>query len=45
MLGIISTKQIDIAYESSGSGEADVIILIRGQGPQLIHWPESFCEA
>jgi pimeloyl-ACP methyl ester carboxylesterase len=34
-----------IAYEASGSGEAGVVILIRGQGTQLIHWPESFYEA
>jgi pimeloyl-ACP methyl ester carboxylesterase len=44
-LGIIPTKRIDIAYETSGSGEAGVVILIRGQGSQLIHWPESFYEA
>jgi len=44
-MGIIQTKRIDIAYETSGSGEAGVVILIRGQGSQLIHWPESFYEA
>jgi pimeloyl-ACP methyl ester carboxylesterase len=43
-MAIIQTGGIDIAYESSGSGEADVVILIRGQGSQLIHWPESFYE-
>ena len=42
--GIIQTGQAEIAYESSGSGEAGVIILIRGQGTQLIHWPDSFYE-
>ena len=44
-MAIIPTKRIDIAYEASGSGEAGVVILIRGQGSQLIHWPESFYEA
>jgi pimeloyl-ACP methyl ester carboxylesterase len=42
---IIQTDRIEIAYEASGSGEAGVVILIRGQGTQLIHWPESFYEA
>jgi len=42
---ILQTGRINIAYEASGSGEAGVVILIRGQGTQLIHWPESFCEA
>ena len=44
-MGIIQTGRVQIAYETSGSGEAGVVILIRGQGTQLIHWPESFCEA
>jgi pimeloyl-ACP methyl ester carboxylesterase len=44
-MGIIQTGRVDIAYETSGSGEAGVVILIRGQGTQLIHWPESFYEA
>ena len=44
-MGIIQTGRVDIAYEISGSGEAGVVILIRGQGTQLIHWPESFHEA
>ncbi len=42
---IIQTDRVEIAYEASGSGEAGVVILIRGQGTQLIHWPESFYEA
>jgi pimeloyl-ACP methyl ester carboxylesterase len=42
---MIHTGRIDIAYETSGSGEAGVVILIRGQGTQLIYWPESFYEA
>ena len=42
---ILQTGRINIAYEASGSGEAGVVILIRGQGTQLIHWPESFYEA
>jgi pimeloyl-ACP methyl ester carboxylesterase len=44
-MGIIQTGRLEIAYETSGSGEAGVVILIRGQGTQLIHWPESFYEA
>ncbi|MEN8692686.1 MAG: alpha/beta fold hydrolase [Desulfobacterales bacterium] len=44
-MGIIQTGRVQIAYETSGSGEAGVVILIRGQGTQLIHWPESFYEA
>ena len=42
---ILQTGRIKIAYEASGSGDAGVVILIRGQGTQLIHWPESFYEA
>jgi pimeloyl-ACP methyl ester carboxylesterase len=41
----LTPGRIKIAYEASGSGEAGVVILIRGQGTQLIHWPESFYEA
>ena len=40
----LQTGRIQIAYEASGSGDAGVVILIRGQGTQLIHWPESFYE-
>ncbi len=42
---ILQTGRIKIAYEAAGSGDAGVVILIRGQGTQLIHWPESFYEA
>jgi pimeloyl-ACP methyl ester carboxylesterase len=41
---ILQAGRIKIAYEASGSGESGVVILIRGQGTQLIHWPESFYE-
>ena len=44
-MGMIQTDRVDIAFETSGSGQAGVVILIRGQGTQLIHWPESFYEA
>ena len=44
-MGIIQTGRVEIAFETSGSGEAGVVILIRGQGTQLTHWPESFYEA
>ena len=44
-MGKIQTGRVEIAYETSGSGKAGVVLLIRGQGTQLIHWPESFYEA
>ena len=44
-MGIIQIGRVEIAYETSGSGEVGVVILIRGQGTQLIHWPKSFYEA
>ena len=44
-MGIINTSRLEIAYETSGSGEAGAVMLIRGLGSQLIHWPESFHEA
>ncbi len=43
-MAVIQGGRTAIAYETSGSGEAGVVILIRGQGTQLIHWPESFYE-
>ncbi len=43
-MNIIQADRVEMAYETSGSGEAGVVILIRGQGTQLIHWPESFYE-
>ena len=43
-MAIIHTGQTEIAYEISGSGKAGDVLLIRGQGTQLIHWPESFYE-
>jgi pimeloyl-ACP methyl ester carboxylesterase len=42
---IIKADRCEIAYESSGSGEAGNVVLIRGQGTQLIHWPDTFIEA
>jgi pimeloyl-ACP methyl ester carboxylesterase len=41
-MDILTVGRIDIAYETSGSGEAGTVILIRGQGTQMTHWPESF---
>ncbi|MBW2409067.1 MAG: alpha/beta hydrolase, partial [Deltaproteobacteria bacterium] len=43
-MGIINTGKIDIAYEESGPIDGQSVILIRGQGTQLIHWPEEFYE-
>lgn len=42
---LIQAGTISLAYEESGSGEAGAVILIRGQGTQLIHWPASFYTA
>ena len=42
---IIQAGKIQLAYEESGSGEAGTVILIRGQGTQMTHWPVSFYNA
>ena len=44
-MAVIQSGRVAIEYETTGSGDAGVVILIRGQGTQLIHWPESFYEA
>jgi pimeloyl-ACP methyl ester carboxylesterase len=44
-MAIIQAGDIQLAYEESGSGEAGAVILIRGQGTQMIHWPASFYNA
>ena len=41
-MSIIHTGQVEIAYEETGPIDGTAIILIRGQGTQLIHWPEDF---
>ena len=38
----IHTGRLKIAYEETGPAGAAAVILIRGQGTQLIHWPEDF---
>ncbi len=43
-MGIIGTGAIDIAYEENGPADGKAVLLIRGQGTQLIHWPEEFYE-
>ena len=43
-MGIINTGKIDIAFEESGPVDGKAVVLIRGQGTQLIHWPEEFYE-
>ena len=43
-MGIIKAGRINIAYEESGPTDGKSVILIRGQGTQLIHWPEEFYE-
>ena len=44
-MAMIQAGDIQLAYEESGSGEAGTVILIRGQGTQMIHWPETFYNA
>jgi len=44
-MATIQAGKIKLAYEESGSGEAGKVILIRGQGTQMIHWPETFYQA
>jgi len=38
----IHTGRLETAYEETGPAGATAVILIRGQGTQLIHWPEEF---
>lgn len=42
---IIQAGDIQLFYEETGSGKAGSVILIRGQGTQMIHWPKSFYNA
>ena len=41
-MSIIHTGKIDIAYEETGPVSSTAVILVRGQGTQLVHWPEEF---
>ena len=41
----IKANGIDIEYESFGSDDAEVILLIMGLGAQLTQWPLELCEA
>jgi proline iminopeptidase len=43
-MGILNTGEIDIAYEENGPVDGRAVLLIRGQGTQLIHWPPEFYE-
>lgn len=38
----VHTGRLEIAYEETGPAGAPAVILIRGLGTQLIHWPEEF---
>lgn len=44
-MSIIDRSEIKIAYEETGPVDGPAVILIRGQGTQLIHWPEEFYHA
>jgi proline iminopeptidase len=41
-MSIIHAGEIDIAYKETGPVNGTAIILVRGQGTQLVHWPEEF---
>ncbi|MCG6909055.1 MAG: alpha/beta fold hydrolase [Deltaproteobacteria bacterium] len=42
---IIQAGKIKLYYEESGGGEAGAVVLIRGQGTQMVHWPATFYDA
>ena len=44
-MSIIHTGKIEIAYEETGPRDGAAVLLVRGQGTQLIHWPEEFYNA
>ena len=44
-MSIIHTGKIEIAYEETGPRDGTAVVLLRGQGTQLIHWPEEFYNA
>ncbi len=41
-ISTINTGRLEIEYEETGPADAEAVILIRGLGTQLIHWPEEF---
>lgn len=41
----IAANGIELEYETFGDPQHPPILLIMGLGGQLIHWPETFCEA
>jgi pimeloyl-ACP methyl ester carboxylesterase len=43
-MATVTANGLRIEYESFGSNDAPVIILIMGLGMQLIAWPDPFCE-
>ena len=43
-MATVTANGIRIEYESFGSNDAPVIVLIMGLGMQLIAWPDPFCE-
>ena len=43
-MAAVSANGIRIEYESFGSSDAPVIVLIMGLGMQLIAWPDPFCQ-
>ncbi|WP_341347598.1 alpha/beta hydrolase [Paenibacillus sp. FSL H3-0469] len=43
-MNIIQTNNIELAYDSFGNDNDEVIILIAGLGTQMIRWTVPFCE-
>lgn len=41
----VGPAAIEIAYQRLGSPDAPPVLLIMGVAAQLIHWPETFCQA
>jgi proline iminopeptidase len=44
-MSVVHTGKIDIAYEETGPVSGTAVILVRGQGTQLVHWPEEFYDS
>jgi len=41
----VGPARIDIVYQRLGNPDAPVALLIMGVSAQLIHWPDTFCQA
>lgn len=43
--GITRANGVDLAWEQAGPQSGEPLVLIMGLSWQLVHWPNSFCEA